>query len=141
MERKRSAKRPRRGDGDDSASVESFLAALDHPHTPAIVAIRECILAADPSIGEGIKWNAPSFRTTEYFATVHLRTKEGVGVILHLGAKKRELPSGGLDVEDPRKMLTWLGKDRALVTFRDAADVAARRAAFIALVRRWIEYV
>jgi hypothetical protein len=48
---------------------------------------RQIILDADASIAEGIKWNAPSFYTSEYFATIQLRAKDGVQVILHLGAK------------------------------------------------------
>ena len=63
--------------------VEIFLAALDHPLKPEILALRQIILAADPSITEGIKWNVPSFRTSEYFATMHLRAKDGIHVILH----------------------------------------------------------
>ena len=30
-----------------------------------------------PGIREGVNWNAPSFRTTEYFATTNLREKDG----------------------------------------------------------------
>jgi len=57
---------------DTSEAVDAFMAALDHPFKVEIEAIRQAILGADPRIREGIKWNAPSFRTTEYFATTHL---------------------------------------------------------------------
>ena len=77
--------------------VESFLAALNHPMKPEILAVRQTILGADPSITEGIKWNAPSFRTTEWFATFHLRAKVGLQVILHLGAKARSSPDIAFD--------------------------------------------
>ena len=92
-------------------SVDTFLAALDHPMKPEILAIRQIILGADPGIAEGIKWNAPSFRTTEWFATFHLRAKVGLQVILHLGAKARSTPDIAFD--DP--LFIWLGKDRASV--------------------------
>ncbi|AWM36207.1 hypothetical protein GobsT_60180 [Gemmata obscuriglobus] len=118
--------------------VESVLATLEHPQKPAILAIREILLAA-PGVTEGVKWNAPSFRTTEWFATFHLRAKAGVQMILHLGAKARA--GDGITVVDPGGLLTWLGKDRASVTFADAADVAAKREAFAALIRRWIAHV
>jgi len=42
-------------------NVETFLAALEHPFKPDILALRQVILGADPSIAESIKWNAPSF--------------------------------------------------------------------------------
>jgi hypothetical protein len=106
-----------------------------------IQAIRNLILAADPSISEGIKWNAPSFRTTEYFATTNLREKNGVGVILHLGAKVREIPPGGMPIDDPEKLLRWLAQDRAAVVFKDMNDFTVKKSAFLSIIRSWITYV
>jgi hypothetical protein len=126
---------------DSTAAVNDFMAKLDHPHKRQIEAIRRIILGADSAIAEGIKWNAPSFRTTEYFATVHLRAKDGVGVILHLGAKVREHSTRGMPIEDPAGLLKWLSKDRAMTTFGDMKDLAARRKAFERIVREWIRYV
>ena len=63
--------------------------------------------------------------------------KVGLQGILHLGAKARSSPDIAFD--DP--LLVWLGKDRASVTFRDAADVEAKREVFAALIRVWIEHV
>ncbi len=124
-----------------SESVEAFLASLDHPFKPEILAIRQTILGADPCIAEGIKWNAPSFRTSEYFATLHLRAKAGVQVILHLGAKARETAASGIAIADPETLLEWLAKDRASAKFRDLEDVTAKRSAFARVVRQWIGYV
>lgn len=124
-----------------SADVERFLTELGHPHKDVILALRETILRADPAITEGIKWNAPSFRTTEYFATFHLRAKRGVQVILHLGAKKRPDVTEAIRVADPELLLQWLGVDRACVVFRDMDDAKARQGAFVALLRAWIEHV
>jgi hypothetical protein len=121
--------------------VEAFLAALDHPRKPEIQALRRIILGADPAIGEGIKWNAPSFRTTEWFATFHLRAKAGVQVILHFGAKVRDKSGARAAIADPQSLLAWLGPDRASATFRDLADVEAKESAFAALIRQWIEHL
>lgn len=117
------------------------MAGLAHPFKAEIQALREIILAADPTVSEGIKWNAPSYRTTEYFATTHLRAKTGVGLILHLGAKVRELPAGGVAIEDPGKLLKWLGKDRAQVEFRDLDDIESRKQAFQSLLQQWLRHV
>jgi hypothetical protein len=124
-----------------SQDVDAFLAALDHPHRAEIVALRQIILGADPSIAEGIKWNAPSFRTTEWFATFHLRAKAGVQIILHFGARVQDKSEARGSIADPTSMLAWLGPDRASVTFRDLADVEARRSAFADLIRQWIAHV
>lgn len=137
---------------DTTAAVDEFMARLEHPFKAEVETLRRLILAVDPSIAEGIKWNAPSYRTTsrrttdsrttsEYFATTHLRVKDGIGLILHLGAKARDLPAGGLGIDDPEKLLRWLGKDRASIELRGAADLAAKRAALQALIAQWIAHV
>lgn len=121
--------------------VGTFLASLDHPFRREILAVRELILGADAAIAEGIKWNAPSFRTSEWFATFHLRAKDGVQVILHLGAKKRADTAGVAAVGDPEGLLRWLAADRATVKFGDLAEVDAKGPAFAAVVRGWIGHV
>ena len=128
----------RRTPADSTAAVDELMASLEHPDKATIEAIRQAIRNADPSIAEGVKWNAPSFRTNEYFATTHLRTKNGVGVVLHFGAKVREI--GAVSIEDPEGMLTWPAKDRAMVTFTGVEDVQARTPALQAIVRQWIQH-
>ena len=120
------------------AEVDAFMAQLAHPHKPAIEAIRQVVCGADPAIAEAIKWNAPSFRTTGYFATTHLRAKQGVGLILHLGAKVRDLPD--VRIDDPDGLLTWLAKDRAMVSFADVDAVTNRKSALEHIVRQWIRH-
>ena len=121
--------------------VTTFLERLDHPMKAAIVALRAVILGVDGRISEGIKWNAPSFATTEHFATFHLRGRTGVQVVMHLGAKARPDVRMREAVPDPHGLLEWKDANRAVVTFADADDVAARRAAFAAIVREWIRHV
>jgi hypothetical protein len=128
-------------DADTTEAVDAFMKSHDHPFKAEIELIRQTILGAAPGISEGIKWNAPSFRTTEYFATMNLREKVGVGLILHLGAKVKSVPAGGLGIQDPGRMLKWLGKDRAAVVFKDGKDLAAHRTALAALIRQWVRHV
>ncbi len=124
-----------------SAEVESFLEALEHPAKREILALREAILDADSSIAEEIKWKAPSFRTTQHFATVNLRARQGVGLILHFGAKKNEISARGVAIEDPESLLEWVAKDRAMVSFANLSDLRAKRQAFTRLIREWIRHV
>ena len=123
------------------ADVEALLASLDHPRIEEIHTLRALIRGADPRITESVKWNAPSFATTEHFATFHLRAKAGVQVVLHLGAKPQAGTTLRAGVDDPSGLLEWRGPDRATVTFADRADVAARRDAFVAVLRQWIAFV
>lgn len=126
---------------DSSAAVDAFMAELVHPHKPEIEALRKLMLEVDPSVQEGVKWNAPSFRTSEYFATTHLRAKSALSVVLHLGAKVRQLPSCGVAIEDPAQLLKWLSKDRAMVEFANAEDFNNSKAALQAVLRQWVKYV
>jgi hypothetical protein len=127
------------GSADSRAAVDSFMATLDHPQHAAVQALREAVLGADPAIAEGIKWNAPSFRTREYFATTHLRTKQGLGLILHLGAKVRD--NAEVAIDDPAGLLRWLAKDRAIIDWRDLDALQDQREALQAVVRQWIGHV
>jgi hypothetical protein len=123
-----------------AATVHSFIAELEHPLKDEIVALRQLLLDANPAISEEVKWNAPSFRTSEHFATMHLRAKDSVQLILHLGARsKRAIPSDA--IADPAALLKWLGPDRASVTFTSADDLTQKSDALVAIVRQWIKHV
>jgi len=123
-----------------AATVQSFIAALDHPLKQEIVALRQILLGADPKISEEIKWNAPSFRTSEHFATMHLRAKDSLQLILHLGAKsKRTVPPAA--IADPHKLLKWLGPDRASVMFANQEDLTQKGGPLVAIVQQWIRHV
>ncbi len=140
MSRKRPAaesskRRPRVTD-----TVDEFLRKLDHPLRAALEAVRAVILGADARISEGIKWNAPSFRTGEWFATINVR-KDEVLVILHLGAKVKDDSTAGMKITDPGGILEWLSGDRAAVRFRDLKAVSSGKEAFASIVRQWIACV
>jgi hypothetical protein len=126
---------------DTTKAVEEFMLALEHNSKAEVQAIRNLILGADPSIAEGIKWNAPSFRTTEYFATINLREKNGVGVVLHLGAKVRDVAPDAMPIDDSEKLLKWVARDRATIVFKDMDDCNDRKVAFQSIIRSWITCV
>jgi uncharacterized protein YdhG (YjbR/CyaY superfamily) len=122
-------------------AVAAFLRELDHPRKKQLEALRKLILGVSPRISEGIKWNSPSFRTTEYFATVNTHGKDSLRLILHTGAKVRDTAVKGLKVADPSGVLKWLAKDRALVSIGDDKDLKAKSAALKAILRAWIAHV
>jgi hypothetical protein len=124
-----------------AGDVGEFMRELDHPLKRDIETVRQIILNVDPGIGEAIKWNAPSFRTTDFFATVNLRSRECVQLIFHTGAKVKGAATTGISIADPAGLLKWLAKDRCLVTLGAGKDIQTRRAAFEAIVREWIRWV
>src|SRR5262245_58334134 len=74
---------PARPVADDAST---FLAALDHPLKADIEAARKIVLGASAEIAEGVKWNSLSFRKSDWFATVNLRSKDVVQLVFHTGA-------------------------------------------------------
>nr|WP_303657263.1 DUF1801 domain-containing protein [Asticcacaulis aquaticus] len=111
---------------------------MTHPEKPLIEALRLAIKALDDDVAEIIKWNAPSFTYRgKDFATLHLRAKSGIGVILHTGVKAKDhtvFPA----IDDPDRLLNWLGADRAMIAFDSVAALNARAAALTALLRQWL---
>jgi len=125
----------------EDPAVVAFLRDLEHPLRADIEKVRRILLDADPSIAEGIKWNAPSFRTTDYFATIHLRSRDRIQLVFHTGVKKKATADTGVEVADPAGLLKWLAKDRCMVTLGAGAVIDEKRAAFEELVRAWIRFV
>jgi hypothetical protein len=124
--------------GQEDAAVAAFLRDLDHPLKPEVELVRRIILGVSPEIREGIKWNAPSFRMADYFATVCVRPRDKVvQLILHKGAKVKD-NSTVMKLRDPDGLVRWLAKDRCLVTLGAGKEVQARRAALESIIRECI---
>lgn len=119
--------------------VDQFLAELDHPLLNELKLVRENILGADEGISEGIKWKVPSFFYNDWFATIHVRSKDSVQLIFHTGAKLKASSVNGLEIDDPDGLLKWLAKDRCQVDL--GADVELKRQALEHIVRQWIKYL
>jgi uncharacterized protein YdhG (YjbR/CyaY superfamily) len=117
-------------------AVAAFLSKLRHPLKTAIELICQIILDVSPQIREGIKWNAPSFRISDDFATLNLRNGR-VWLILHTGAKSKRKAMRS-QVADPDGLLKWLADDRALVVFTDAKQVREKQRALTKLLRAWM---
>ena len=121
-------------------AVIAYLKKLDHPLKKEIETIRKIILSVSLDISEGIKWNVPSFRTTDYFATFHVRATDSVQLIFHTGAKVKETAKTGLRIADPDGLIEWLAKDRCLVTLGKGNEMESNRRALEAIIRQWINY-
>ena len=110
-------------------TVDAYMAALDHPFTAEVQAVREIILGVDPRITEQVKWNAPSFSYGGYLATFSLYVTKHLLLIFHNGAI----------LDDQGGLLEGEYPDRRMVTFTDMADVEAKRPRLEAAIREWIE--
>jgi hypothetical protein len=131
---------PRRSEHDDSVSVTAYMGALEHPMKSVIEAMRAAILDSDRTITEGIKWNTASFYCHGWFATVGVRAKTGVQLVLHHGAKVRDGSTLSETISDSSPLLTWLAKDRATITFISAEDFQRKQVAFKKIIKQWVKY-
>jgi len=129
------------GGSRKDAAATALLEGLGHPLRREIEVAREVILGADAAIVEAVKWNAPSFKTTDFFATIHLRSRATLQLVFHTGARVKATAETGVDVADPGGLLRWLARDRALVTLGAGGEVEANRAHLEALVRSWVRWV
>ncbi len=118
--------------------VDGFMAALDHALKAGVQQLRAAILASNPGITEVVKWNAPSFRFAGVDrVTFRLQPGDRLQLILHRGAAVRD-DAADFRFEDPSGLLEWVAADRAVITFRDLDDVAAKQATVVDLIGRWV---
>ncbi len=120
-------------------TVDEYVASLDSPLKEEVEMLRCIIKASVNGVGEEIKWNAPSFYTSEHFATMRLNGKEFLQLILHLGAKKSKVPDGA--ITDQESLLTWLAEDRACVSFPQPGAVSDKSEALKKILVQWVRHV
>ena len=121
-----------------SPSVTEYLNALEHTEKSTVLAVRDLILSIDPRITEEVKWNAPSFRIREHFATFRLHPAPICQLVLHTGSKPRK--DGALiEIADPAGLLKWASADRCIVTFASAADAKAKFTPLKRILESWVK--
>ncbi|HEV7351181.1 DUF1801 domain-containing protein [Telluribacter sp.] len=128
------------------AQVLKYFQQLDHPLAEVAEALRKVILAADPTIGEHIKWNSPAFYYTgpmkafdpkEYkrdLVVFNLHKKDAVLLVFPTGAKVND-PSGILEgtFPDGRKTAKFTHMDEVKKQEKDLQTVVK---AWLALVEK-----
>jgi hypothetical protein len=117
--------------------VGELLDKLRHPERRLIDAVRGLIAGAAPEATEQVKWNSPSFAMSEHFATLNLRAKRGIQLVLHLGARTRSDLDMRSVIKAPAGLLDWKGPDRAVVAIPDAAHLEQIGPALGRVVRAW----
>lgn len=117
--------------------VEEYMSKLEHPLKPEIEEVRRIVLSADVRLTEHIKWNAPSFCVDgEDRITMNLRSKAGLLLVFHRGAKAKQ---DRFEFQDDTGLLEWAAADRATVKLSNMNDVHARQERLTRVVALWIE--
>jgi hypothetical protein len=106
----------------ESDKVNEYMKRLKHPLSEVAEALRQIILAADPKVGEEVKWNAPAFFYTgemepsdpkeyrRYLVVFNLFKKDCIRLVFWGGAKVNDT-SGLLegDYADGRRLAMFYG--------------------------------
>lgn len=133
--RNKSVVKPTASEFDNPSAVADYMAEMESPFKSLVEALRESIPKAAVGITVGIKWNSVSFYCHGWFATINVRAKQGLLVVLHRGAKSST--STHPPISDPAGLLQWLSPERAIVPFADIADFRTKQQAFLDVIRLW----
>jgi hypothetical protein len=121
------------------ASVEEFLAALDHDRRAQVNALRAILLEVEPRLVERIKWNAPSFALDGVDrVTVNTSKADRVRLVLHMGVARAENRTAPPVMADPSGLVAWSSDIRGVLTFSGLTDVTATRPAIADVLARWL---
>lgn len=117
-------------------AVDDFLEKLKHPHKDGIEELRRMILGLNKKITEEIKWNAPSFKLEDHFATFKVHPPRSIQLVLHTGAKVKD--NKAFTIDDPDGLLKWPAKDRCLLTLESGAALKFQRASVRRILKQWV---
>ncbi len=118
------------------------MASLKHPLADVVQALRQIILKADATIGEEIKWNAPTFFYTGAMRPFNPKEYKRYLVVLNLYKQHgiRLVFWGGAKVNDTSGLLTGDYADgRRLATFSDLKDVKSKEKALRKVVKQQLK--
>jgi hypothetical protein len=130
-------------DKSDTDQVVGHIGKLDPTIKKTVAYLRTIILKTDPSIGERIKWNNPSFYYTGEMKPFDPKEYKREIIVFNLLKNRIMLvfPSGE-KVKDKSGFLTGDYKDgRRIVVFKDIDDVKLRQKSLRQVIGKWLELV
>lgn len=121
--------------------VDAYIRALKHPLKNVVEELRAIILAADSSIGEEIKWNAPAFFYTGAMPEFGPKEHKRHVIVFNLFKKdsvRLVFPSGAR-IGDTSGLLEGDYADgRRLALFSSIEQVHAKQPALKKAIRQWL---
>jgi uncharacterized protein YdhG (YjbR/CyaY superfamily) len=112
-----------------SPEVDAWIAKYDNPQKAVVEAVRRAILAADPRIGETIKWQAPTFVYKGNLASFFPKAKKHATLMFHTGAS----------IAGDFTSLEGDGETARSMKFTDLDDVNAKTGELRAIVKAWCD--
>jgi hypothetical protein len=127
----------------DQEEVTALLQKLEPGLGEIIQELRQIILAADPEVGERIKWNNPSFYYTGDMKPFDPKEYKREIIVFNLfkGRIMLVFPSGA-KVNDTTGFLEGDYKDgRRTHVFKEMADVKANEKMLQQIVQQWLKLI
>ena len=124
-------------------SVEELLNKLDPAFRQLVEQLRRIILAADPRIGEQVKWNSPSYFYTGPMKDFDPKTYKRDIVVMNLRHHKILLvfPTGSA-IDDKTGILEGDYADgRRMIRFDSAEQINARSGDLQSVIRNWLDQI
>jgi hypothetical protein len=118
--------------------VDALLAALENPNKEGIELLRRVILDVDSRIQEEVKWNAPSFKLADHFATFKLHPPGSIQLVLHTGAKPKNPPRNFV-LNGAEKFVKWAAPDRCVVSLPGTEAAREHSQLVASLVKQWVQ--
>jgi uncharacterized protein YdeI (YjbR/CyaY-like superfamily) len=121
-------------------NVEDFLKNTDHPLKKELLELRKIIRDSDKTLTEQIKWNAPSFcHKEDDRITFNLARRDSLLLIFHRGAKAKKIKFPKPILTKNTDILEWPSNDRAVMKFKNMAEVNKNKETLQSIVREWIK--
>ncbi|SPH16683.1 hypothetical protein DEA8626_00194 [Defluviimonas aquaemixtae] len=108
--------------------VDAWLDRYDNPMKPVVAALRDRVLSALPEVSEAIKWQAPTFIYKGNIASFFPKAKAHTSLMFHTGST---IPGDFPNLEGE-------GKEARTFKVKDLADLDAKEAELLAIIRAWI---
>lgn len=120
-------------------TLTEFFNDLSPTKKEQVLELQSYIQAADSTLEEHIKWNAPSYvKDGEDRITFNLMNKEGaVKLVFHMGASRKEDRKAAPVLKDA-KLIEWVSDIRGYVTFTDLQQIKSQEGAIKELVQKWL---
>lgn len=125
-------------DNSSIDGVDIFMEKLDHPYKDAVNRLRTLIKGINVEICEEIKWNAPSYKLADHFATFKLHPTKTIQIVLHRGAKPKPLDKAFM-LDDQHNILKWVAADRCVITLNSSKQATDLEIEVCKLISEWIK--
>ena len=128
----------------DTTAVDAYMQKLKHPLADLAASVRTTILAADKTIGEEIKWNAPAFFYTgpmkpfypkeyrRHLVVFNFHRKDCIRLVFWHGDRAKD-ESGFLEGE--------YADGRRLATLSTPAELRSRKKALVAALKAQLKHL